>query len=371
MARRAPTPTVTAAPADPERSAEPTVKAHDVSHVEFIKTDLGAAEAFFHSFGLTTVQRTPAALYLRAAGRGHHCVIVRKGPRAAFGGFGFQLRPDDEMGLTKLATLPEAGAIVDLDEPGGGRAVTLTDPDGLRVCVVQGIELLEPLPTPDPLLLNNYGQRPRANATQSPVPAPAHVLRLGHVVLESPAPRRAIRWYLDTFGLIVSDYNHLRHRPHDGPMMAFLRCDRDAEPADHHSLAIVYSPRATYNHSAYETIDIDDVFTAGAYLSDRGGRRVWGVGRHIQGSQIFDYWTDPDGFIVEHYADGDVFDASVPTKYNEWRGSNHQIWGSRPSNAYYGRDLAGLVRDVLRSRRMSPEFRLITMSRMMYAARRP
>ncbi|WP_280493178.1 VOC family protein [Nocardia asiatica] len=288
MAQRTATPPTTAAPADPERSAEPTVKAHDVSHVEFIKTDLGAAEAFFQDFGLTTVQRTSAALYLRAAGRGHHCVIVRKGPRAAFGGFGFQLRPDDEMGLTKLAALPEAGAIVDLDEPGGGRAVTLTDPDGLRVRVAQGIDTLEPLPTPGPVPLNNYGQRPRANATQPPVPAPAHVLRLGHVVLESPAPRRSIRWYLDTFGLIVSDYNHLRHRPHDGPMMAFLRCDRGAEPADHHSLAIVYSPRATYNHSAYEVIDIDDVFTAGAYLSGRGGGGPVGGGGPPRRKQLID-----------------------------------------------------------------------------------
>lgn len=39
------------------------------------------------------------------------------------------------------------------------------------------------------------------------------VLDLGHVVLETPAPRRSIHWYLDTLGLIVSDYNHLPHRP--------------------------------------------------------------------------------------------------------------------------------------------------------------
>ncbi|WP_280246209.1 VOC family protein [Nocardia abscessus] len=220
------------------------------------------------------------------------------------------------------------------------------------------------------MTLNNYGQRPRANAAQRPVPAPAHVLRLGHVVLETPAPRRSIHWYLDTLGLIVSDYNHLPHRRHDGPIMAFLRCDRGAEPADHHSLAIVYSPRATYNHSAYEVIDIDDVFAAGTYLSARGGRRVWGVGRHIQGSQVFDYWADPDGLLVEHYADGDVFDASVPTKYNDWKGTNHKIWGERPSAAYYGRDLLGVLRDIYRSRCTSPEFRLTTMARMMYAARR-
>ncbi len=36
-----------------------------------------------------------------------------------------------------------------------------------------------------------------------------------------------------------------------------------------------------------------------------------GIGRHIQGSQLFDYWRDPDGFLVEHFADGDMFDDSL------------------------------------------------------------
>jgi hypothetical protein len=30
------------------------------------------------------------------------------------------------------------------------------------------------------------------------------------------------------------------------------------------------------------------------------------VGRHILGSQVFDYWHDPSRFKIEHYADGDV-----------------------------------------------------------------
>ena len=355
---------------DPSRSADPLVRVRDVSHVEFIKPDLGAAESFFHDFGLHTVERTPSALYLRGAGSGHHCVVVRKGRRAAFGGFGFTLADDDEKALVRLAASPGASPIVDLDEPGAGRAVMLRDPDGQQVRVSHGIASLPQLPTREPMTFNNYGQRPRTNATQRPVPAPAYVLRLGHVVLESAAPRRAIRWYLDTLGLIVSDYNHLRQRPQDGPMMTFLRCDRGAEPADHHSLAIVYSPRTIYNHSAYEVIDVDDVFASGTYLFGRGGRRTWGVGRHVQGSQVFDYWADPDGLLVEHYADGDVFDASVPTKWNEWKGTNHKIWGERPSSAYYGRDVIGLVRDLCRSVRTSPEFRLTTMTRMMYAARR-
>ena len=51
--------------------------------------------------------------------------------------------------------------------------------------------------------------------------------------------------------------------------------------------------------------DLDTVAAGGEYLLQRGYRRSWGSVYDIQGSQVFDYWRDPDGFFVEHYADGD------------------------------------------------------------------
>ena len=38
----------------------------------------------------------------------------------------------------------------------------------------------------------------------------------------------------------------------------------------------------------------------------------WGIGRHLLGSQMYDYWRDPHGFTHEHWTDGDLIDASVP-----------------------------------------------------------
>ena len=34
--------------------------------------------------------------------------------------------------------------------------------------------------------------------------------------------------------------------------------------------------------------------------------------QHVLGSQVFDYWFDPSGFMVEHYADGDVVNSETP-----------------------------------------------------------
>lgn len=39
-------------------------------------------------------------------------------------------------------------------------------------------------------------------------------------------------------------------------------------------------------------------------LREKGYTQMWGIGRHILGSQIFDY--DSKGFIAEHYTDVDV-----------------------------------------------------------------
>ena len=35
-------------------------------------------------------------------------------------------------------------------------------------------------------------------------------------------------------------------------------------------------------------------------------QHMWGIGRHVLGSQIFDYWQDPWGRVHEHWTDSDV-----------------------------------------------------------------
>lgn len=109
--------------------------------------------------------------------------------------------------------------------------------------------------------------------------------------------------------------------------MSFIRCDRGSIPTDHHTLALALGPANRYVHSAYEVADLDALAAGGEYLHERGYVRSWGIGRHIQGSQLFDYWRDPDGFLVEHYADGDVFDSSVEPGWAPFTASGLAQWG--------------------------------------------
>ena len=76
----------------------------------------------------------------------------------------------------------------------------------------------------------------------------------------------------------------------------------------------------------------------GEYLLERGYLRSWGIGRHIQGSQLFDYWRDPDGFMVEHFTDGDMFDNTVESGWAPFTASGLAQWGPPASKDFLGVD---------------------------------
>jgi hypothetical protein len=60
------------------------------------------------------------------------------------------------------------------------------------------------------------------------------------------------------------------------------------------------------NHLSFEVPDIDDVHMGHDYLAKVGKyEHMWGIGRHVLGSQVYDYWADPWGRVHEHWADSD------------------------------------------------------------------
>ena len=321
----------------PGRSGNPLVKVAGLAWLEFEKPDLDRAEQFGTDFGFTVSDRTTESLELRAREASAGCLMIRRGPHSRFTGVAFQAAARDD--LDRLAR--DAGGAVTAHS--GGHAVHLRDPSGFPVRVVYGVPELRALPARAPLPLN-FGPSPaRVNATQRPPRRPAEIRRLGHVVLGTTRFRAALDWYLDTLGLIVSDFLYLDGQRDRGPAMAFIRCDLGSVPADHHTLAMILQPRTEYVHSAYELTDLDEVAASGQYLRERGYRHAWGLGRHIQGSQIFDYWRDPDRLMFEHYADGDVFDSSAEPGWAPLSVSGLAQWGPRATAEFTGARDPGVV----------------------------
>ena len=306
------------------RSQNPTIRVADIAWLEFTKPDLMRAEAFARAFGFGIALRDPQELHLRGTTAGPPCVILRRGPRTRFAGLA--LRATDEVDVLRLAD--KTGASVRrLPEAIGGIGVQLTDPSGTPVKVVAGQHELPAQPGQQPQVINAGSGGARVNATVRPPRVPARVQRLGHVVLQSTTYVQTLNWYLDTFGMIVSDFLYFPGQRERGPAMSFIRCDRGSTPADHHTLALALGPADRYIHSAYEVSDLDALAAGGEYLKERGYQRSWGIGRHIQGSQLFDYWRDPDGFLVEHFADGDVFDNTLEPGWAPFTASGLAQWG--------------------------------------------
>ncbi|MFF1701544.1 VOC family protein [Streptomyces sp. NPDC058252] len=317
----------------PGRSRNPVIKVADLAWLEFEKPDLDRAEVFARDFGFAIAARTEGELWLRGTFAGSPCMVIRRGSASRFIGPAF--RAAERADLDRLARAT-GSAVRDIGVPGGGRSVALLDPSGLPVRVVHCAEQLPALPEQEPLILNFGTDHRRTNATQRPSREPSRIQRLGHVVLETRVFARTLDWYLDTLGMVVSDFLFLDAQRGRGPTMAFIRCDQGSVAVDHHTLALHLGPGTGYVHSAYQVTDLDAIAAGGEYLAERGYKRSWGIGRHIQGSQLFDYWRDPDHFMLEHFADGDLFTCDLEPGWAPMSASGLAQWGPPVTRDFLG-----------------------------------
>jgi hypothetical protein len=318
------------------RSRNPVIKAVDIAWLEFEKPDLTRCEAFARAFGFQAAQHRPDEIQLRGTHTGAPCVIVRRGPRTRFSGTAF--RAGDEADVLRLADKSGIRARP-LPQTLGGLSVDLIDPSGMPVRVVAGMHELPELPGQQPHTFNVGDNAQRINVSQRPARVPARVQRLGHLVVQTTKYLETLNWYLDNLGMVVSDFLFFPGQRERGPTMSFIRCDRGSAATDHHTLAVALGPANRYVHSAYQVSDLDALAAGGEYLRERGYSRSWGIGRHIQGSQIFDYWRDPDGFLVEHFADGDRFDNTVEPGWAPFSASGLAQWGPPATRDFLGTDL--------------------------------
>jgi catechol 2,3-dioxygenase-like lactoylglutathione lyase family enzyme len=271
---------------------------------------------------MRTVTSDANTLLMRGFGPQHYLYVGRRAKKSAFRGAGFSVGSLQELQHLAQTTGNKVEA---LDRPGGGNVVVLSGPNGIVIEVCHGIAPLQPIATRTELLpVNSPTRKPRVNQGQRPPLEPSAVMKLGHCVTGVNNIEGALHWYMRHLGLIPTDVICVG----DGtPAICFMRLDRGDEPADHHTFVVGKGAGEGYLHSAYEVIDIDAIAQGQQYLKMKKYKHVWGIGRHLLGSQVFDYWRDPGGFEFEHYADGDVFSADYPTGYHPLDPGNVYAWG--------------------------------------------
>jgi catechol 2,3-dioxygenase-like lactoylglutathione lyase family enzyme len=309
------------------------MKASALHHVRFGVPDLDRTESFANDFGLRTVTREESRLVMRTSGGDAFCYIAEAASEPEFRGLAFTV--PDLAALEEAVSHHGASPIRELDTPGGGRGVSLTDPEGLSIDLVTGIAELVPEPGHPPLTLNYPDQKARQHVAQSTRSlGPPTLFRLGHIGLYVRDFSVMSSWYQNVLGLRISDTMHLPHQP-EKKVVGFFRVDRGSELVDHHTIFLAQFGKTDCHHISLEIQDFEAQFVAHRWLEKQGWKPNWGVGRHPLGSHVFDVWFDPDGYRWETFSDTDIVDASQRPGNHDIHDAQMDLWSSESPERYF------------------------------------
>jgi catechol-2,3-dioxygenase len=276
------------------------IKVARLAHVGFRARDLDKQAEFYTArWGLDAIDQAEQDVFLRADGPDHHVLILHASDDTGLDHFAFEVtQPDDieraadilsSQGL-EIVTPPTREL-----EPGVKKAIRFKDPDGNVVELVAGVDQVR-----DP-----YG------------PRDVKPTLLNHVVLNTANRRALEQFYAGTLGFKLSD--------NLADFMTFWRCN-----ANHHSIAFASPTNAPpgLNHAAFELKDWQDLMRGVFFLGEHGVRRMWGPGRHLAGNNLFSYYFDPEGNVVEYTTEVEQITSEdyVPPL----RPLIADQWGSRP-----------------------------------------
>ena len=299
------------------------IKVTDVAYGRIRSPDLDRQEEFLTNFGMVRAERTKTALYMRGSDPEHHIHITELG-EPGFIALAFNVDSEEE--LERAARIDGASPVEEMDEPGGGKRVRLTEPNGYAIEIVHGMEMLEPLEVSrfalnmGPERLARKGELTRIDR------GPSQVKRIGHAVMMAPDLKKSIAWVRDTLGLVCSDDVYAGEE--DNIILSFNRVDKGKEYVDHHVFLYIHGPKAGLNHMAFEVQDIDDVIMGHEHIRGLDKyEHVWGLGRHILGSQVYDYWMDPWGRVHEHWTDSDRLNSETPANLISFEDGLDSQWG--------------------------------------------
>jgi catechol 2,3-dioxygenase-like lactoylglutathione lyase family enzyme len=303
----------------------PVIKVDDMLFGRLKAPDLDRMEEFLTDFGFFRVERTANKLFMRGTGADHHIHVTELGDPCLIG-WSYQVADRDK--LVALSKFPGATGIEHLDEPGGGERVCVTEPNGYRIEVIHGQARHTPFDV----------RRQEVNSVADPVnragdlmripKGPARPQRMAHAVLGTPRLEETVKWFRHVVGLISSDDVYAGEQ--SNLIGSFNRFDRGETFVDHHAFFCLRHEKTGLNHFSYEVQDIDDVFMGHEYLAAKNKyEHIWGIGRHVLGSQVYDYWADPWGRTHEHWADSDRLNATTPPNLVSADDGLQSQWGQR------------------------------------------
>lgn len=179
------------------------------------------------------------------------------------------------------------------DGPGGGYGTVVLDPEGRRFEVSADVSgHLEPC-------ARDHGPD-----------------RLSHIVLNATDMAASQDFLVRVLGFAVSDR-------YENGQMVFLRCNQV-----HHCIVLAPGQWTSLNHVAFEVASADEVMRALGRMRKAGFDTVWGPGRHGPGGNVFAYFVDPVGNVIEYTAE--LLEVDDQWEPHDWARTqdNADVWGT-------------------------------------------
>ena len=271
--------------------------------VDLETPDLGRSEQFYASvWGLDLVTRHDGVTYLRASGPDHHVVALRQGERPALRAVTFRLNSVAEFETIAAASRQHGATLLFAPtqnrEPDGGTVMAIRAPGGSVMRFVHG------------------------DMRHTASPSTNRPTRLAHVNLNATDADGLAAFYERALGFRLTDRTRI---------MAFVRCN-----SDHHAIVIADAAVNGLNHIAFLMPDLEAVMRGSGRMVDAGFPIAWGVGRHGPGDNVFAYFLDPAGIVIEYTAEvlqvDDSYVVRAPSEW-AWPPGRTDHWGIAPPKA--------------------------------------
>ena len=245
-----------------------------LAYVDLATPSLEKARQYYEGvLGLQAVEVTGDAAYL-SLGLDHHNLALHQGRRESLAAIGLQAAPDQSLAdlARRLQDLGFASELKSNARPGVSSLLEIADVGGHCFQVVAGMET------------------PAQGSTGGGV-AP---LKLGHVAVLTPDPKRLLSFLGDGLGFSTTDWFD--------QLVTFVTCNQD-----HHVINVAAAPFATLHHLAFQLGTTDHQVRAADALTRHKMPTLWGPARHTAGHNIASYHLGADKALIELYNDMDVF----------------------------------------------------------------
>ena len=121
--------------------SQPICKITDLIFTRFELVDLGKQKEFMNHFGCQLAHETDNSIFFKGSGSYPYIYVASKGDQNKCIGMAYKVNAfEDLQNLSSNLNVE----IVDNDEPGGGKKVTLIDPEGLEIEIYYGMNEIDP-----------------------------------------------------------------------------------------------------------------------------------------------------------------------------------------------------------------------------------